>query len=212
MSRRRSTKKSFARSAASTAMQALRVANQVKGLLNVEFKYHDTTQSNTNIDDNGIEPNIFDPAQGSAQEQRDGDSVRVKRVVIRGSLKYDSDIATGSVVRLMIVKSTRGLLSPGSNMVDPNYRGNVLAPYFHKLYENRKHYKIIYDKTMTVSASNIARSFKINLKLDDKVEFDEGTANSTVNAFYLMAVSDAPNAGADFPQITYVSRIYYVDN
>lgn len=208
----RRKKKTFVRSAANTAMQALRVANQVKGLLNVEFKYHDTTQTGVAVSDDGIQPQICDPAQGDAQQQRDGDSIRVKRLVIRGYLKFDAQIADGSMVRLCVVRSTRGALAPLTNMIDPNYYGTALSPIFHKNYENRKHYKIMKDLVFKVTPDTIAVPFKINMKLDHKVEFDAGSTSPTANAFYLLCISDADAGGTDFPLLTYVSRMYYVDN
>lgn len=212
MARRRTRRKySRVRSYTNTAVKALRIANQVRSLLNVEFKFKDTSVTSSAVGDIPYESKLLTVGQGDTQQTRDGDSIKCKRINVRGFFTQDEQLTDGSVVRVMIVRSTRGDFSPQTNMFDTT--GSVLAPLSPKLYENRKFYKILAERVFTISPDSPEKHyFKFNIKNEHQTDYDAGTSAAISNQFYLVAISDAPNAGSDFPLITFFSRAWFVDN
>lgn len=193
--------------------KALRIANEVKQLLNVEFKYHETVISAQDGDFAGVVTDLFDAAQEDAQGTRDGDQVKAKRIVVRGSFVGGTQ-SGGNRVRLMLVKTVDGSTPTGASVLDGSI-GGTNAVLAHKNYSNRKNNRVLWDRTFFVDnatgAGPARKLFKINIPLNDVVLFDAGTGTSTANGFYLLHVADIA-AGVGVADLSAVSRIYYVDN
>lgn len=158
------------------------------------------------------------PSAGDSVNERDGDSIKVKRCVIRGTINEDSSIALGSTVRLMVIQHKTGSMTVGvgptgpQQVLDNAYVGTGRGIFAHKEYDIRKHNKVLFDKYFQADANSKRSPFLINLKLDFQIDYVTGTATPASNGLYLLAISDAPNGGATFPDIVFVARSYYLDN
>lgn len=225
--KRAKAKPSTLRAVGNTALRALHVANQVRQLLNVEYKVYDTYNTGTNISDDGFIFQVCNPGQGDGSSQRDGDSVKIKRLVIRGTINCDADQPLGSTVRLMVIKTENEYLPTGSGgtalqdvFAGRDTSGNAIqtigsgiAIFSPKFYENRKNYRILWEKVIqTDDAYASRRPFKVNLKLNHDILFALGSTTPTSGGLALVAISDSDAAGTDFPAIVYYSRAYFLDN
>lgn len=194
------------------AGKALRTANAVRQLLNVEFKkvVIGATAAAVNWDGNLI--HITNVAQGDANSARDGDSLKVKRIV--GRLWVDSNSAANAVVRVMLLRSIRGSGQTIANIFAEGYPGTALAPLSPKFYENRKQYKILWDRTVTLTdVDNQLKFLRFNVgKLDHQTDYDTGTTNATANAYYLVYMSNIDDVAANVPVINYIVTAYFLDN
>ena len=81
--KRKRSSGNYMASAGRTALKALRVANEVKSLLNVEFKMYQLSVGGLTggslVDWDGYSVVINNIGQGDEVGQRDGDQVRMKR-------------------------------------------------------------------------------------------------------------------------------------
>lgn len=200
-------------SAYQLGMKALRVANEVKSLLNVEFKYQQTTAQGQAFDRAGSLGLINQIDQGDDVYERDGDQVRLKRAVVRYSVSVSST-QVGGVCRVLLVLAKQGNVASVSTIMDAALIGTALAPFAHKEYPNRKKFKFLYDKThdLTNATDDAQICGTINVSLDAVEIFEESSTTITENALYMLFINDQDSGVVTPPIYNFVSRVYYLDN
>lgn len=207
--RKRSSWGGTLKEAGNTAIKALRVANQVRSLLNVEFKAIDTVRLGQEVTSSGYEVDLSPIAKGDDAEDRDGDQVKLKRVVIRGGLF--ENITYHSVTRIMLVKSIKGSVAGpvASGMLASS--ATAAAPFSQKENEFRKFYKILWEKTVSAVSLNEKLHFKINKALDFVTIYDASTGTTaSENGLWLVMISDQITGQA--PTTTFSARCWFIDN
>lgn len=200
-----------------TAQKALRIAQGVKALMNVEFKYKQTVDAGTAIDWNAVRTVLNNPPAGDGREDRDGDQIRVKRCVvnylIQGPANNDPN---GQLCRVMLVLSKCGGVPTLGDVLDVDLLATKEMPLAHKEYPDRKKHKILYNKYHSITSSTMREQEvgKINIPLDAVCIFEDGTATIADNVLTLWFLSDVdPTAAAgDKCSSQFVARCYYVDN
>lgn len=189
------------------------MAKKALSLLNVEYKNLDVSISETPASDNESVIHLTEVAQGDSNSTRDGKSLKVVKLAIRGSIR----IATGSTatrVRIVVLRKI------DNNLTAPTWAdyitSNVMtAP---RNLNNTHNLKPLYDKVFTLD-NNMWREhmFYIYKKLNMRVLFEQGNAGGDEtdlekNGLYFMAISDEIDASGNEPTITAVSRIRFIDN
>lgn len=190
------------------AYQLYKDVRYLKSLVNVEFKYDDTTVSGGNVDNNGTVTYISGIQQGDAGTQRDGNQVKVVSLQLRGEVSQNPS-ATDTTLRTMIVCDTKPRSGVGISITDVLDTINVNS--FRNL-NNRKRFWIMYDRNTYLSI-NGSRTRKIPAwykKLQMKLVFD-GAANndSTSYSIYLIQISDE---ATNTPVVDWRTRLRFIDN
>lgn len=185
---------------------------EVKKVLNVEFKYFQYYAVQSDMDCSGAFINLFSPAQDDAVNGRNGDSCRVKRIVINAFVKAGT---ADSVFRVWLLHCPDGTgPSSLSDFLDLTSATDPRSIVSHKIYSERKNFRILKEFVGCVAAYMPAKAWKWNIPLNQHVIFDAGATTISENAFLLVYASDraAADSSAQKPDITFASRVYYVDN
>lgn len=207
-----------AKNAISIATSALRTASLVKSLINVEYKYVDNYNATAVIP--GTYGTVGDVilqtgiTQGDSVNQRNGNSVKLKSVYIRGLFSLDTTVLPHTDIRLMVIKDLEGVyssgtaISPSDILQIPNY---FLSPIN---INNGKRFKVLYDRTISLDASNPSRMFKIFMKSNQHLRFTGPTNTATDEGhYYLCAFVDSSTTAATTALTwNYNTRIRYLDN
>lgn len=192
---------------ANTAVQALRIAQQVAALINVEFKKISqslTTAASTTP----TFQNLILMAQGNGQHQRNGNQVKLKSVLIR-VIATRNPSATSSVVRMILFvdKSSNGLTP---TITDLLLTSSVTSPLNSN---NGKRFRVLADEFFSLSnGSAISNAIKIYRKLNITSEWETGGAtvgDISNNQLWLVYLSDEATNTVSIAGTTNVS---YVDN
>jgi len=180
----------FRRNPMAKAEQALRIANATKRLLNVEKKHNDVAATQNPTSSSWLATLLNGVAQGDSNESRDGSSVKMLSLYIKGYVNINSSTSR-SIVRLVVIhdKVPDGVAPNASEVFDAN---DVNAMY-NTEYMGTK-YTILCDKTYSVSdGGNNNRPFKIYKKLNNKIRFSgTGSAITDISqgALWLYVISD----------------------
>lgn len=193
------------------AGKAWSTAKYLKGIINSELKFKDNTQEGQNISNAGTIALISDLVQGDGAGERNGNSVLVKNIFIRGRVLLDP-IAVSSQFRLIILRDTMntGTAPTVGNILTNAGTGLCCLSPLNKLGSPGR-YKILYTKLFTLN-NNGTRSqvFKSFIKLDKHIKYTGPDADDEYrNQIYVLMVS---NEAVNLPQISYVTRLSYYDN
>lgn len=191
--------------------KALALAMRLKGLINVEYKYHDVVATGSASVTPDI--NVLNAIpQGDTSQSRDGDSVKMKFLNIKGTVTMNSAATTPTYVRVTLVQvlQNNGASLPATN---------IWAASTGELFEKKRELKFV-DTIKILKNYNIVlapgakQSQIINLiwKFNDHVKF-KGTANTyadiMTNALFLVTSSASDTNKAT---ISWSSRLRFIDN
>lgn len=201
-----------------TAHKALQVANQVKQLVNVEFKSYGAALSAATGYDTPFISNMSTIAQGDGPNDRDGNSVKLQSLDIRGWLTY---YGGQSPCRIMVVQSTDGTnLSDITTLLDADL-SNVYSLAFRDL-NNTQNFKVLYDRVFDMdNIQMFDKSFNIHIDFKKTrpgvkkhitwTQADTAGTSFTGGQLYIVAISNITDA-ANACGFSYQSRIRYTDN
>ena len=191
------------------AYDALKIATYAASQLNVEKKHTDSAASIT-PNDIGLTFYLMNGiALGDGNENRDGSSLRMQSLHVKGHIKL-SGSASSTILRVLVIldKAPDGAPPSSSEILDDQ---DVNGMYNTEQMGNK--YVILKDMLYTVSdGGNNNEVFKIYLKRTNKVRYDgNGAAIGDVsqNAVWLAFISDE---ATNTPTVTWRSRVMFVDN
>lgn len=208
----RSARRQFRKDPLSTAEKALRVANQTKKLLNVEFK-HVTSGSTSNISSSGAVVHLSQIAQGADNNDRNGRSVKLKSLHVRSRMTAGASSVAGDIVRTMLVvdRDAAGVAPTITEILD-----SADPSSFRNIDSEQGRFKVLLDRTHVISPYGVdqnCRDFWVwNKDMDMHIKYD-GTAGTDIskNGIYLVQVGMYATAAFQTTQDTEV-RLRYVDN
>lgn len=192
------------------AQDAYKGVQMVKQLVNTEFDFKDTT-TGVSPTSGGSMTLLNGMTQGDTASSREGNSIRMKSLDLRFYLTNNST-AVNTNTRVMLVhdKQPNGSTALVTDVLATN---NVVSP---RNLDNRKRFKVIYDRTFSLSTagpSNLNSAF-YKKDFNQHVAFynasNAGTiADISTGALFLLLLSDqAVNA----PTINYYFRLRFIDN
>mgnify|MGYP000011215041 FL=1 len=193
-------------------MKGYRIARQLQGLINVEKKYSDVTSGASPILVNysGAIVQLTNIAQGDAINQRGGNSILMKSLMVRGYVEHNTGIPH-SIVRVMLVLDTMntGTAPTVANILSST--GGVWAPSSLPNVTDKTRFKILSDKTFDLNnGANTIKSFKTYVKLNKHAKYTGSLGTDEFkNQLYMLYVSDV---NASDPGIVYYARVGYYDN
>ena len=210
-------KKRYAPSGKLDIARVVKDVAYVKSVLNVERKFVDLS-FNSSVPPLGSNWNLYELLQipqGNGVSNRNGNSVRLKSIQMRGSIKINAANTLPQVVRIVFfIDKEPGVTGVGLNPAATElYTGNLVS--------DMRNYDSILQKRFTV-----LRTMYIKLDGDYPQQYInfykkmhlpvKWTSTSTVadaiqqNAVYMVISSDV--SGANLPIFDFKGRVTYVDN
>lgn len=201
------------RAIAQSASTALKVAKSVKRMLNVEYKVTDTVLTasggaGAGIDDAGEVHDLLQIAQGDGQTHRDGNSVRVKSLNIKGGISLGG-AATFTKAKVLIVRDSQ------PNGSTPTFTTIFENSVMSRLYMNRTYpgrFKVVASRDLKLSTEGGHNEvfFDIYMKLNDKILWQSGATADPYNTNYLLCL--IADQSTNEPAFSIASRCKFVDN
>lgn len=182
---------------------------RVLSMINTEDKYNDQTQSNQSVPNTGFVSSVLTVmARGTADNERIGNKVLGKDILIRGSVAINSASTVTQNVRLMLVcdKEYDGATAALTDVLQSVDPFSPIEEHF------TKRFTILRSYNFALSSQRPNVTFKIYSKVPWHVWYDGSGSTSTdgkENQLYLMAVSDL---STNVPVLTYYSRFKFYDN
>ncbi len=201
----------------SDAATALRIARATAKLINVEFKSFDHLEEGTITNlPNAATFVLSNITQGDTAQQRDGNSVRLKSLLVNWNLRIDASGNPNQPCRSVI------FIDWQNTGEDPALAGEVLEntgttsndkmTALPAILSDPGRFTILYDKTYNLNntAGGGNRTFEFYSKKDYHLKFESTGGDAQRKGSIWMAVYT--NATSDTPAVTVQSRIRYLDN
>lgn len=200
------------------AMTALKIAKEVKSMVNVEYKYHDYNLNTTlgSPSTTGAIDCVNEVPGGDSDQSRDGTQIKGVSIQMKGKLTQNaSQINTGTAVRLILFLATSlddteptvattelGFLNSNSTIALRNLDGS-----------SRNRYIPLWDKVFHLGPAELnqdIKHFKYYKKISLKFRYaSTATDHPRKNALYMIALSDE---ATNTPTLEGALRIRFVDN
>lgn len=203
----------------SYGIKALKIANNLKRALNVEYKHADSnsTGATTGVSAtvaNGQMILLNNVAQGDGGSSRDGNQYKLTNINTKISI-VGAPAANSGLVRIVmfVFRGPNGAAPLQTDLFDNN--GNLHVHDFRNL-EQVPRFRILHDRVYTLEKEaagyNFKKSISINKDVDLKVKYNGTTGAYTdiaTNSVWLMIISDSVSLYPTFFQNT---RCRFVDN
>lgn len=188
------------------AYKALRLARKVANAVNIEYKINDTLANGTTFDYAGTMVTVNNPAQGSTDVTRIGDSIKCQNLMLRFLLTRGAGDSTG---RVIVFWDDQNQISTGANLLEvTGTASSVLSP---KLYDARFRSKVLYDKVFVMDQVNQSTwDENVQIKIDQHTQFNAGSTTINTGALKVLFISNI--TGANIPTVNYYSRLSFTDN
>lgn len=193
---------------ADMALHAWNGVKAIKKLINVEEKYQDNSLliSATTA---GVVTSFNTIAQGDAQGQRGGDSLKPQSFEVRGHLYNNAAAGAPGVIRLILFrgKNENGVAFTTTDILESASYNSPLS------FENRKRFTVLMDKKIVLNtnyatiASNFV-SMNYSKALNGHIKYTAGTTTVEEGGLYLLSISDL----AAGHQNRFISRLRWTDN
>jgi len=203
LSSRRKTLTSREKKVVKTAVKAVGAQREVKAWL--------ASSAGIPIDWDGlVSQSLITPSQGNADQDRDGDRIRLKSLEMRGEVVVASST---NVLRIIVFKwkpdTSQDVPTP-AKILEGFYVGQPLAPFspyrFDKSHRNK--FQVLADRTITVDQTDILKTFIIKKKLSGNVNFNPGGSQGS-NQLFVLCISD--DGVVSHPSFRWVSEVMYTD-
>lgn len=180
----------------------------LKDVINVEYKHVDTTLTTAGIQQVGNWYLLNGIAQGDADNMRNGNSVKMQRIDLKGAFDQSAAAANTSIRCIMIQdKMHTGAANP--NILD-YLETNTIYSMRNTDYSSR--WRVFMDRVILLDPEHQQKPLSIHKVVKDHIKFDQiGSAATdiTINPIYLYLLGSEPT---NLPTVTYSSRLRYVDN
>lgn len=182
----------------------------IKGLINSEMLYKDTTISGSSVDSSGIVQNLTGIAEGDTPSGRTGNSVFVRHIYLRGTATIASTLKP-TYMRVLLVQDLQQI-SDSSPTIESVLQGvSITSPL--DMVTNQGRFKVLYNRVFSLDVAKkqtvtfgCYKTMRVHTKFNGS-----GSGDIQKNGFYLMIFSDQASA-ADAPIVSTYSRLRYHDN
>lgn len=194
------------------AWKALRLARKVADAVNIEYKMYDQAAGGTTFDYNGTAYVLNAPAQGNADTQRIGDSIKCQNIVIRGNVQGTTTAGQLNKCRVILIWDEQNQIAALSDLLELTGTSNVV--FSPKNYDKRFRCRVLYDKLFLVGTQSgmqaFARDFEITLPINQHTQFASATTTINTGALKMFVCSDGVTT--NLPSIFFYSRLTYSDD
>ncbi len=124
------------------------------------------------------------PAQGDTDATRDGDQIRLLSIRWRGHLELTGGATEGALIRFVVLRLPATNVDGTAPTADFN---NLLRPNDFYPRELPYKYKVLHDKVLSIGGGGkSAMLVKINIKMNELIQFDGTGANDIANFKYFL--------------------------
>jgi len=192
-----------------TAGRALAIFKGAANLLNAEFKSIEATASGNETTTPSITW-LSGTAQGDGSDDRDGSSLKIKKIAVRFRVAAAAAGAAGSAIRVVFFVDTAntGSAPSASEVLNSGMSGFPTINSFDR-------FNVLYDEVIPLNPSGVASAFRaiVLTQVEDMHVHQLGTSNSVANArgphvFCYIQSTETTNP----PSIDLTSRMSFVDN
>lgn len=193
---------------ARTAISGYKMASTAMSLLNVELKHFDTDNTIYPYTGAFLSTGLFQIAQGDADNQRNGEKLRIKSLHIQGSVVKNAAVAN-TLIKIVLVKcpTIHSDTSPQTEV----YTTQSMTSF--RNMDFTKKYSVIWTKTISLNSIKTKQLFDKYIKLDIPVSYTAAGADTIeANGYFLMITSDQINNASSIPTFNFKTRVRYIDN
>lgn len=189
------------------AMQALKLAQHVKTLINVEHKFIDVEEAGFTVTNSGQVFLLTGIEQGDGESQRNGDKVKLTSNSMKMNLEING--TTAGIVRVLLVndKVSKGVAPTFGELLQEQ---TIIGHYNPDNCPSR--FKILSDKLVTLSSDNPQPVITLYDKLYHHITFTNTSAtqaDANTGHLYLFIITNLVDSQ---PAASFVNRASYVDN
>lgn len=204
----------FAKSgnALAIAKAALKAATYMKGMINSEKNYFDTSQTGQAQSFSGTIYPLSQIPQGDDVGNRAGNSVLARSLYIKADISGNTGTVSGStILRMMIVSDTENTGSTPTVSDILQTTGTALVVDSPLNVDHIARYNVLLDKTFALNNSGQIRlQYKKYIKLYKHLKYTGPNGTDVYkNNLYMLVCSDV---NANDPSITFYSRLGFYDN
>jgi len=179
----------------------------IKRLINAEVKVFDAAGANITPTTTGTITDLTSAiAQGVADNQRVGDSLKVLRLSINAQFSMNSTANGTQFCWVTLCRSHDEIMTAAQlNTLDANayaYLGNPPPDY-------KDQYRMLWQRRLVVDPEHQSILVMADIKLNDHVQFNGGGATVNSGCLFMGIWSSSTTNNPDFG---YVLRVEYVDN
>lgn len=175
-------------SASAKASKALALAKKAQASTRQELKYHEVSSGATLMGPAGVVflGQVTSLSGGTGSNQRIGNAVKPKSIVLRLNTLYNPLAETGGQLYRIIVFQN---LLTGSPAAVTEYLNTARYDSF-KSIDNRFNTKTLYDQTFSVTQDNPQRNHLIKLKVPKPIYYPGATTTPEKNGVYIICISN----------------------
>lgn len=181
----------------------------LRGLVNVEEKYFDTSSTGQTADYDGTLHYLFQPAQGDGDVSRDGDSCKILTSAIRFTCTAHASIDTW--IRVIVFWDKQNTISTGADLLETT--GSSAAVYSWRDYDKRFHAKVLFDQRYLLTTDEVGGTQYVtkdlNFNIGKHCQFEAGTTTPNTGVLKIMFISDQQT---NIPGYSFYARTIFVDN
>lgn len=187
------------------AYKALRLARKVADAVNIEYKILDSTGLAGAVDYSGGVVTLNSVAQGTADNQRIGDSLKVQNNVLRWFMQRNGQ---DCLFRIILFWDEQNQITAVSDLLEAT--GSPQSINSPKNYDNRFRTKVIFDEVhrLTTNTPLITRDMTHAINLH--TQFFAASTTIRTGALKLAVVSNVTTT--NLPTYTYYNRLSFTDN
>ena len=191
------------------ASQALAVAYAVRKLVNVEYKQVRRTL-NADPNTSGAVINLTNVAEGTGENERNGEKIRAKHINVQGTVTLNSS-ATASRYRLCIVRDNNGstTMPAITDLFESVTEFQEGKPKSGDPQSNSR-FTVLFDKMYYVDTSNRQKRINWSSSLDHHIFFTGAASTDEGKGHIYQFV--ASNESTNDPVCNVVSSVKYIDN
>lgn len=194
------------------AYKALRLARKVADAVNIEYKNFDQAAAGTTFDYNGVAYVLNTPAQGAADTQRIGDSIKCQNITIRGNIQGSTTAGQLNKCRMILIWDEQNQITTLGDLLELVGTSNVV--FSPKNYDKRFRCRVLYDQLWLVGTQSgmqaFARDFEISIPINMHTQFASATTTINTGALKMFFCSDGVTT--NLPQLHFYSRLSYTDD
>jgi hypothetical protein len=179
----------------------------IKRLLNIELKSMETggfvvspAQTGTSVDFTAL------ITQGDGDQNRDGDSIKLVRLLLDLSAQPNSGGLVSQFVRVMVVRSHDEAVTPSQVI---NVDATAYTHVGLRNWDYKGQYTCLWDHCFVMDAYHPTHRKQLSFELNSHVQFNAGTATVNNGAIQLLYWSTATSL---LPSLTYQAALEFVDN
>lgn len=206
--RKKAYKKPFRYEVADMALNAWKGVKQIKQLINVEIKKHDTL-INAGVTTTGSVFSLSDIPQGDGYNQRDGISVKPQYLVGRFYIQNDPSHVSTTAMRVMLIRGiNENGVTPGVTTILESADVWSLRNFVEK-----SKVTVMMDRTINITPYKNGEvkftQLEFKMPVNKHIHFETSGTNKENGGLYMLCIS---NRGTLFPVIHGNARLTFTDN